>query len=192
MRGIKGFSVACGVGLLIAGGPVMAQSNKEIEPLARSVVLPSDLHLEENRLQIVKAFATYCAALQNQFPTNSPAENAWLDTEINAGGERVMRVLRSSEFGRRSAANFTNQCLSATSVYLDNEQVRPQSVFFLIGAIARFAPDLPQQAAANGLDPERWGFSIVQSVGIGTLSEIGLIEANQAALDSNVGNNGGN
>jgi len=127
-----------------------------VQPLAALVVKHEGWGLPVRRMALVTAVAAYCADVERIFPQNSPAEDQWLKAEVDAGGERLMRAVRSAEWGRRQAKNFTTACAAWVPVF----KVPGNSARALTGlahAFVRFSEDSASYARANDLDPERLG-----------------------------------
>jgi len=94
------------------------------------------------------------------FPTNSPKEEDWLQSELSSGGDRGFRVLSTPEYGRNRAKNFTDGCaewLNVKDRYFDKLRFYAglARTFFL------FESDSAHDARKNSIDAERFGFPFV-------------------------------
>jgi hypothetical protein len=72
-------------------------------------VLPSD------RRVIADAQSAYWRSFSNRLPRLPPSEKAWLEKEMNAGGERLGAVLNRKEFALWSLAMQVDTCLDTYS-----------------------------------------------------------------------------
>lgn len=126
--------------------------------------------LDEKALQTVAArkiltekVKAYCNEIRSVFPQNSPAEDAWLREEIQAGGERATRIFPSPEWGRRQVKIFTDGCLQWVRK-LDESPENAKAYVGLGYTFVRLGTDSEYHARKNGLDPEKYGFSLVLNV----------------------------
>lgn len=168
--------------ILLLGQPSAAQTAPIPEVGDLYGNLQRDLNDPDQQREVVAVVGRYCAALQQRYPTNSPAEDQWLEREMGGGGERLIRALASAEFGRRDAAMFTANCISMTEAFEMYPDARPNILFALIGSIARYSPDAEYHAESNGLDGDAWGFTFLGTT-IRLLSDIGMAILNQRLAD---------
>lgn len=149
--------------LLISLFSVAPAHAMELAPSASSLFEAASnrdaLATEDGRSKLVTAVYNYCSDLDRAYPTNSPAEDQWLDGEVHGGGDRTTRALASAELGRRQANAFTKSCISISRL-----QKRPASArdFTALGFFfVQFMKDSAYYARKNNVNPEKYGFDII-------------------------------
>ncbi len=150
------------VAILFTGGsPASAEPlSSAAGALVTHAVDEKALKTELARKMLTARVKAYCEEIRGVFPRNSPAEDAWLKGEIEAGGERVTRVLSSPEWGRRQVNSFTDGCLRQTSA-LENLPENAKAYAGLGYIFARLGNDSGYYARRNNIDPEKFGFPLV-------------------------------
>ena len=141
---------------LLAPQAKPADTVPSVKPLAVLVTKYEGWAAPAQRSALVAAVAAYCTDIERAFPQNSPAEDQWLTAEVDAGGERLMRAVRSAEWGRRQAKNFTTACATWTAVF-NTPGNSARGLTGLAHTFVRFSEDSAFYARANNLDPERLG-----------------------------------
>ena len=87
--------------LLLLVAPCAAYSatqDKVSESLAFAAIDPDKLNTAAARGALASAAKAYCDTVRGAYPQNSPAEDNWLDSEVHAGGDRLMRAAGSEEW----------------------------------------------------------------------------------------------
>ncbi len=119
-----------------------------------------EMDIAENRTNLIKTVGTYCSEIKDSFPTNSPTERAWLETETSGDTKRRVRAMSSPEFGREKAQEFTFLCEAYTKEYEAGTDKKHQ----LIGiahTFVRFSGDAENYAKINGIDGQKLGFPLL-------------------------------
>jgi hypothetical protein len=139
-----------------------------VKALAAAAIDEQQLSSAEARLALVKAAASYRYDLGRQYRRNSPAEEAWLKSEIAGGGDRPEQAIRSAEFGRLMAANFVDGCSEAAAAY-DDAKDKSKALVWLAYIFARFAPDAKYYADKNGVNAEAFGLDFLPHTAVKAL-----------------------
>jgi hypothetical protein len=148
------------VSFLIGGIGSQPAHSAELGKAARELsnaMFVDNLATPASRAMLVNSVKNYCLEIERRYPRNSPNEDIWLDTEIDASGDRMIRVMNSPEFGRRMAANFIIDCKGYASEYSENGK----KVYGLIGLarnFVKFYPDAELYAKKNNMNVEDLGF----------------------------------
>jgi len=139
-----------------AGGP----SSPVTQALARAAVDRDALKTPAGRMALVITVKAYCDEVSSTYPRNSPKETEWLSSEVQAGGERMIRATRSAEWGREQVQIFVDGCASwGASFSRSLDQSR--SYAGLAYTFIRFSGDAEYYAPKNRIDPDHFGFGVV-------------------------------
>lgn len=117
------------------------------------------------RSTLVRNVAAYCSEVDRSFPRNSPADEAWLNSEMRGDSNRVIRALGSSQRGRQKARTFVTECQSFANMYLSgNLGDKRVSMIGLALAFSRFDDDAKIYGDQNGVDGKKLGFELLSPV----------------------------
>ena len=153
------------VAILFAGSsPASAESlSPTAGALFRLAVDEKALETAVARKTLTERVKAYCNEIRSDFPQNSPAEDAWLREELQAGGERGTRIFSSPEWGRRQVKNFTTGCLQGVTV-LEKSPENAKAYAGLGYTFVRLGNDSEYYARKNNLHPEKYGFPLVLNI----------------------------
>lgn len=119
-----------------------------------------ELNTLNDGTKLVSAAHKYCLAVRDAFPTNSPAEQSWLDKETSAGTKRQLRAMSSAEFGRAKAMEFTMLCDIYATKFKDGGG-RKHNLVGIAHSFLRFSGDAENYAASNNVDSKSFAFSML-------------------------------
>lgn len=131
----------------------------------------------KGRAELAKLFRDYRSEILEVVPTNTPAEQAWVDEESRANDtRRLVRLAETKEHARSYLKGFFASCASNASQLLQyqsqNDQKNEVSHFVKLGLL--FSPDAEILARAKRVDINREEFGFVM---LGELRQILLIAA---------------
>lgn len=116
-----------------------------------------EMQVRENRTALVTSTRKYCDEVRRQFPTNSPSEETWLQTEMDGGTDRQLRAISSAEFGRAKAREFTVLCDAYVSGF-EKGNGRKHNLVGIGHTFIRFSKDADSYASANKVNAKALGF----------------------------------
>ena len=136
----------------------------ELSAVFKSLVEASSLSSEspEARLKLVRAVESYCREIQRAFPTNSPSEDAWIESERAGSTDRLARLIQSPEWARMRTSQFTSGCLHYSRIYIKGS--KEERILGLAGISAemiRWSPNAKYFAELNNIDAKMYGLDIV-------------------------------
>lgn len=148
--------------IVLIGAPCEAAPDASPATLAlmRAGLDQGALAKREGRLTLVETVRAYCQEIAGAYPRNSPTADAWLNGELESGGDRALRAMGTAEQGRRKAKVFTESCArwtEAASAVPD----RPRYYVGLAYEFSRFSQDAEIFASRNGIDGQRYAFFLL-------------------------------
>lgn len=136
-----------------------AKTNLETQALLRATTSPDDFSSRDSRLLLIDGAEAYCRSLKRVFPTNSPADDSWLQEEVAGGGDRPLRAISSIQMVRRMAANFVGECLHFAVMARANPD-SPKAYVGLAIAFDKADGNLHIRANETGVDVEAYSLEL--------------------------------
>ncbi len=117
------------------------------------------------RSTLVRNVAAYCSEVDRSFPRNSPADEAWLNSEMKGDSNRAIRALGSPQRGRQKARTFVTECQGFANTYLSGTyKDKRVSMIGLALTFSRFDDDAKLYGDQNGVDGKKLGFELLSPV----------------------------
>ena len=94
-------------------------------------------YTSQNRVELARLFDAYCREIFDSVPTNTPAEDAWVKTEVSGPVDdfrRMSRLIASTEWARHQLTKTFSDCLQKVALL---RQVQSQKL--LAAEAAQFA-----------------------------------------------------
>lgn len=151
---------------------VMPVSANAVSSEGRDLIVPfvtpdtGVIDTESKRDEMVTRVRKYCEFVDREFPRNSPAEEHWLDQETEAGTDRFFRAVASPEWGRRMTDYFVKECFAFSDAYkLSATSAQKEwALIMLAHTFVKRKDDLEDALKSNGIDDEKFGFFVLDSI----------------------------
>ena len=127
------------------------------------IAAPDQFDSVGKREAFIEAVANYCEEISEVYPTNSPAELAWLEQEQQGSFDRVSRSLGSAEFGRKMTSNFTSGCADYVTMYRQNKN-RNVALAGLAYTFSTYEKNSENSAKLNNISSDYYGFLVLNTV----------------------------
>jgi hypothetical protein len=146
-------------------------------PIARQLISlavnPSTDYTRDGRVKLVQILANYCIAILELLPTNTPNEQAWVQTEGQTTDlTKVKRLVATKEYGRSSLKETFSDCEQKSKKLMQGLTGGPRSDTIaryegasLVSLAINFNDDSVEMFATRlGMQPKALGFDFLASV----------------------------
>jgi len=112
----------------------------------------------ENRIELTRRMAAYCRDVLDNVPTNTPAEEAWVMSEMHSSGgdtDRLNRLISSKEWARHQLKGTFSECLQNVALLqqAQTQKARPAEAEYFISLAYTFNQDHDLGAFAKLVSP---------------------------------------
>ncbi|MBY8335888.1 hypothetical protein KYN89_02385 [Alteriqipengyuania sp. NZ-12B] len=147
---------------ILGGGTAAAaaiDTNAETQAMLSASRSSDNFESRTSRLALVESSEAYCRSLKSVFPTNSPADDSWLDGELNGGGDRPLQALSTIQMVRRMANNFVGECLYFAAMARANPD-SPKAYIALAMSFDKANGNLHVRADETGVDVKAYALEL--------------------------------
>jgi hypothetical protein len=124
IRIVLGFAVVIATASATTAQNSKASSANELAALSGR---PASDYTAAFRAKLTQTFAAYCQELLNALPTNTPAEDAWVESEQKTTDfTRISRVVSSKEYSRHILKETFSNCRDISSSLIQAQNTSEQ------------------------------------------------------------------
>ena len=156
---------------------IQSLAQEKERPIARELIdsafRSADFGSRADRIKFVNALSAYCKEFLTALPTNTPTEDAWVQSEMKTSDtEKINRLSRSAEYGRWQSKRTFQSCADTTANILRIQKLAlsDQNAHAEAGELLRLAFDLNEDgdiriyASRAGMNLEPWKLDLFSLV----------------------------